>query len=213
MSKLLIKSYFDTTVVSAVNLPQHNLSSNNICIERSSDILIGSKTHFNGSVVIQNFIAGNEGQNSFVLNQDPGKLETPTSGILFWTTVLSWITIVFALLGTEQTSNSNWLSSLSTYIPCKSKWLFIILILICVLSALSGLAVAAYFLYLHCKLHMTRKNHSIKFVSALKIDIQLLFTGWLERYLSVRQLIQPFVTLVVALRAVAILSRQMDVHI
>lgn len=122
--------------------------------------------------MIQNFIAGNEGQNSFVLNQDPGKLETPTSGIVFRTTVLSSITIVLPLLvGTEQTSNSNWLSSLSTYIPCKSKWIFIISVLICVISVLSGLAVAAYFLYLHCKLLMTRKKHSIKFVSALKIDI------------------------------------------
>lgn len=70
---------FGASVISVGNLQQQ--SSNNI-IKKSSDILIGSKTHFNGSVVIQNFIAGNEGQNSFVSNHDPGNLERPSSGIV-----------------------------------------------------------------------------------------------------------------------------------
>lgn len=66
---------FGTSVTSAGNnLPPQNLSSNNISIEKSTDILIGSRTHFNGNVVIQNFIAANDGQNPLVTNHDPGTL-------------------------------------------------------------------------------------------------------------------------------------------
>ncbi len=60
------------------NVPQHDLATNNIFIEKSSDILIGNKTQFNGSVVIQNFIAGSEGQNPFVSNL--GTLDESSSG-------------------------------------------------------------------------------------------------------------------------------------
>lgn len=59
------------SVISAQNLPQDE-SSNNICINQSSDILIGSRTQFNGTVVIKNYIAGNDGQHIGKVTSDRG---------------------------------------------------------------------------------------------------------------------------------------------
>lgn len=111
----------------------------------------------------------------------------------------------------EQTSDRNCFSLLRNYIPCKSKWVFILIVGVCVVSALSGLAVAAYFLYLHCKLY---NNHTtIRQSDYIDIIIQLLSTRWLELYLCVKQLIQQFVMLEVVLQVVAISYLRMDVHI
>lgn len=76
---------FGTSVTSAGNnLPQlQDSSSNNVSIRKSSDILIGTKTHINGSVVIQNFITGNESQDAFVSNHNLGTLNRPPNGIVF----------------------------------------------------------------------------------------------------------------------------------
>lgn len=76
---------FGTSVTSpGTNLPQQDVPSNKISIEKSSDILIGSKTQFNGNVVIQNFIAGNDGQNSIIPNHNPDSLQEPQNGIILW---------------------------------------------------------------------------------------------------------------------------------
>lgn len=54
------------------------MTSNTTYITESSDIFIGSRTEFHGNVVIQNFIAGNDGLES--CNSNAGNLETASSG-------------------------------------------------------------------------------------------------------------------------------------